>query len=73
LPRARPRALGAGGVAALPRARLLALAADLLAGDFSPRAVGRALLDFGCVSASERSDAERLPGGLLVTTAVGRS
>jgi hypothetical protein len=35
--------------------------------------VRRALLDFGFASPSEWSDAEPLPGGLLVTTAVGQS
>ena len=45
---ARPRALGAGVVADLPRAALPD--ADLLAGE---RAVVRAVLDFGCAWASE--------------------
>jgi hypothetical protein len=67
---ARPRALGAGVVAVLLRARFAGLDAVLLGARVVVR---RALRDFGFASPSEWSDAERLPGGLLVTTAVGQS
>ncbi|HKE18870.1 MAG TPA: hypothetical protein VKB80_28540 [Kofleriaceae bacterium] len=84
--RARVRALGGGVVAALEREVLLAPADDFAADavDFTfdcwvdcwPCALlrrARALLDFDSPSASVEPDAGPLPGGLLVTSAVGRS